>query len=121
MIATLSRESRANGAKLNLAAERLEAIGNPTRLGIFRMLVRAGGDGLPVGRLQQRLMLAASTLSHHLRVLIAVGLVSQERRKTTLVCRANFAAMEALVSYLVDECCADAKDEKRELPKGRQP
>jgi DNA-binding transcriptional ArsR family regulator len=121
MAMPLIRETRSNGARLTAAAARLEALGNTTRLGVFRMLVRAGDDGLPVGQLQMRLMIAASTLSHHLRVLIAVGLVSQERRKTTLVCRANFTAMQALISYLADECCADAKDEKRASPKGRQP
>ena len=88
-------------------AARLEALGNPTRLKIFRMLVRAGEGGLAVGELQRRLDAAASTLSHHLRALIGVGLVSQERRKTTLICRANFVTMQNLVSFLVDECCAD--------------
>ena len=91
------------------AAARLEALGNPTRLAIYRLLVRAGDSGLPVGELQRRLEAAASTLSHHLRTLVVVGLVSQERRKTTLVCRANYEVMRGLISFLVDECCADEK------------
>ena len=91
------------------AAARLEALGNPTRLAVYRLLVRAGDGGLPVGELQRRLDAAASTLSHHLRTLVVVGLVSQERRKTTLVCRANYDAMRGLISFLVDECCADEK------------
>ena len=72
------------------AAARLEALGNPTRLAVYRLLVRAGEDGLSVGQLQKRLKLAGSTLSHHLRALITVDLVSQERQGTTLTCRANF-------------------------------
>ena len=90
------------------AAARLEALGNPTRLAVFRLLVRAGDDGLAVGQLQKRLKIAGSTLSHHLRALITVDLVSQERQGTTLTCRANYQVMETLFSFLVDECCADA-------------
>ena len=71
------------------AAARLEALGNPTRLAVFRLLVRAGEDGLAVGQLQKRLKIAGSTLSHHLRALITVDLVSQERQGTTLTCRAG--------------------------------
>lgn len=90
------------------AAARLEALGNPTRLAIYRLLVRAGATGLPVGRIQQALELAASTLSHHLKTLLTVGLVTQERDGTTLTCRANYPMMRGLVDFLVAECCADA-------------
>jgi DNA-binding transcriptional ArsR family regulator len=93
--------------KLVDAAAELEALGNPTRLAVFRMLVRAGDNGLPVGRLQQKIGAAASTLSHHLQKLIQVGLVTQERQGTTLICRASFDEMQALVGFLVNECCAD--------------
>lgn len=75
--------------KIDEAAARLEALGNPTRLKIYRMLVRAGDPGLSVGKLQSRLSIPASTLSHHLKTLIIVGLVSQERDVTTLICRAD--------------------------------
>lgn len=90
------------------AAAKLEALGNPTRLSLYRLLVRAGHSGLSVGQCQQRLEIAASTLSHHLKTLIIVGLVSQERDGTTLICRANFDRMNELVQFLVAECCADA-------------
>jgi ArsR family transcriptional regulator, arsenate/arsenite/antimonite-responsive transcriptional repressor len=94
--------------KLEKAAKQLEALGNPTRLQAYRMLVRAGDEGLPVGRLQERLGIAASTLSHHLHRLILTGLVTQERQATTLICRASYPAMNGLIGYLSDECCADA-------------
>ncbi|WP_421762342.1 ArsR/SmtB family transcription factor [Devosia sp.] len=94
--------------KLETAASQLEALGNATRLQIYRSLVRAGDGGLPVGKLQLKLDIAASTLSHHLRKLIEVQLVSQERHATTLICRANYSAMNGLIGYLSDECCADA-------------
>lgn len=93
--------------KLEKASAQLEALGNPTRLDIYRILVRAGGEGLPVGRIQERLDIPASTLSHHCKRLIDVGLVTQERQATTLICRAYYPAMEALIGYLADECCAD--------------
>ena len=93
---------------LELAAHQLEALGNATRLRVYRVLVRAGRDGLPVGRLQERIGIAASTLSHHLKRLVEAGLVTQERQATTLICRAHYPAMNALIGFLADECCADA-------------
>ncbi len=89
------------------AARQLEALGNPTRLRVYRKLVRAGEAGMPVGRLQEKIGIAASTLSHHLHRLILTGLVTQERQVTTLICRANYPQMNALVGFLVDECCVD--------------
>jgi ArsR family transcriptional regulator len=94
--------------KLELAASQLESLGSPVRLKIYRALVRAGDDGLPCGTLQAKVGLAASTCSHHIRHLMKTGLISQERQATTLICRANYPAMTALVGYLVDECCMDA-------------
>jgi ArsR family transcriptional regulator, arsenate/arsenite/antimonite-responsive transcriptional repressor len=93
--------------KLEKAADQLEALGNPTRLQLYRTLVRAGEEGLPVGRLQEKLDIAASTLSHHLKRLVDTGLVTQERQATTLICRAHYPGMQALIGYLADECCAD--------------
>ena len=93
--------------KLEKAASQLEALGNPTRLQLYRTLVRAGEEGLPVGRIQEKLDIPASTLSHHLKRLLETGLVSQERQATTLLCRAHYPAMQSLIGYLADECCAD--------------
>src|SRR4051794_28293832 len=98
------------------AAARLEALGNPTRLRIYRSLVRAGKGGLSVGKLQTKLELAASTLSHHLKTLIIVDLISQERQSTTLICRANFDVMRGIVDFLVAECCADVVCAKAAKP-----
>jgi ArsR family transcriptional regulator len=97
------------------AATRLEALGNPTRLAIYRLLVRAGDSGIPVGRVQQQLNLAASTLSHHLKALLIVGLVTQERSGTVLICRANYPMMRGLIDFLADECCAGSACMKQEL------
>jgi DNA-binding transcriptional ArsR family regulator len=90
------------------AAARLEALGNPTRLSIYRLLVRAGDAGMPVGRIQEQLGVAASTLTHHLKGLMIVGLVTQERDSRILICRANYPMMRGLIDFLSAECCADA-------------
>jgi DNA-binding transcriptional ArsR family regulator len=95
------------GMKIDDAAGRLEALGNPTRLKIYRALVRAGFAGMPVGRLQERLRIPASTLSHHIKALVSVGLISQMREGTTLICHAEYDTMRGLVDFLVAECCAD--------------
>jgi len=94
--------------RIDEAARRLEALGNPTRLRIYRALVRAGEPGMPVGKLQSRLSIAPSTLSHHLKALIVVGLVTQERDGTTLICRTNYGVMRGLVDFLVEECCSES-------------
>jgi DNA-binding transcriptional ArsR family regulator len=62
---------------------------------------------LAVGRLQERLKIPASTLSHHVKALVAVGLITQVRESTTLVCHAEYATMRGLVDFLAAECCAD--------------
>ena len=93
--------------RLDDAAARLEALGNPTRLRIYRALVKAGDGGMSVGKLQSKLDVAASTLSHHIKTMLIVGLISQERHSTTLICRANYDVMRSLVGFLVEECCAE--------------
>ncbi len=107
MVDSRLRRIHIGGMKIDDAAARLEALGNRTRLQIYRALVRAGRPGMPVGRLQEKLKIPASTLSHHIKTLVSVGLVSQVRESTTLVCHANYDAMRVLVDFLAAECCAD--------------
>jgi DNA-binding transcriptional ArsR family regulator len=102
--------------KIGDAAARLEALGNPTRLRIYRTLVRAGHAGMPVGRLQERLKIPASTLSHHVKALVSVGLISQVREGTTLVCHAEYDTMRGLVDFLIAECCAEETQCKEARP-----
>jgi len=56
--------------KLEEAAKQLEALGNPTRLAIYRILIRRGQDGCPVGEIRKKLEVPASTLSHHIAKLV---------------------------------------------------
>lgn len=89
------------------AAHCLSALGNETRIRLFRALVRAGRSGLTVGELQRRLRVPASTLAHHIAALVRADLVLQQRQGREVVCRAGFDAVASLVGYLTDACCAD--------------
>lgn len=92
---------------LDNAALLLDQLGNPTRLRIVRLLVRAGDEGRSVGDLQRDLEIPASTLSHHLSHLRSAGVVWQERESTVLRCFVDFKIITALVDFLTAECCAD--------------
>lgn len=93
--------------KLEDAAEQLEALGNPTRLAIYRFLIRFGQQGSPVGTIRKKLDIPASTLSHHIAKLVHSGLVTQERDSRSLYCRADLKNMDALMKFLVRNCCAE--------------
>ncbi|WP_235019304.1 ArsR/SmtB family transcription factor [Tabrizicola flagellatus] len=92
----------------NLAAARLAALGSPTRLRLYRLLVRAGEPGQTMGQIQEQLGIPGSTLSHHCRALVQVGLIRQQRVGTSLICHANYPVMRALIEHLAAECCAGA-------------
>jgi DNA-binding transcriptional ArsR family regulator len=94
--------------KLNDAANILAKIGNPTRLQIVRLLVRAGDDGLTVGKIQKKLEVPGSTLTHHIAHLKSAGVIRQERQQATLICKMEFEVLRKLVDYLTEECCTDA-------------
>ncbi len=94
--------------RLEHTAACLEALGNPTRLAIYRLLVRAGDHGRPVGKIQEALGIPASTLSHHLKQLEVVDLVARSKQGTTHSCTANYAVMDMVLEFLTEECCADA-------------
>lgn len=99
----------------NRAARCLETLGHPTRLEAFRLLVKAGPEGLPVGDIVAHLEVPGSTLSHHIALLVRAGLVEQRREGRVLRCLANFRLMDQLVGFLADECCAGVSE-----PAGRQ-
>lgn len=84
----------------------LEKLGHPNRLEIFRLLVRAGHDGLPVGEIQRHLGIPASTLTHHIAQLVSAGLVRQTREGRVLRCTADYQRMENIMGALTAECCS---------------
>ena len=93
--------------QIEMAAEQLAELGHTTRLGIYRALVKAGNEGLPVSSIQQQLNVPGSTLSHHISRLARVGLLKQVREGRVLRCFAQFAALSELITFLSDECCLD--------------
>ena len=97
----------------NTAALILDKMGNPTRLGIVRLLVRAGDDGMTVGAIQKSLGIPASTLTHHLNHLKQAGLVSQERNRASLVCRMEYERLNDVIAFLTEECCMDVAGSDR--------
>ena len=101
------------GVALEEAAQGFAACGSEPRLTVLRLLVRAGGEGLTVGEIQERTAIPASTLAHHLGFLAAGGLVEQERRGRTVINRAAYRRLEALAAFLLEACCADAKPSAR--------
>lgn len=87
-------------------ARALAALGHDVRLSIFRLLVKAGDDGLRVGDIGTYLELAPSTLAHHLSTLVDAGLVLQDKQGREVFNRVDYPAMRRLVGFLTSECCA---------------
>ena len=84
----------------------LSALAQEHRLAVFRLLVQAGGDGMAAGAIAEALAIPNSSLSFHLAQLSRAGLIRQERRHRSLIYSADYPAMNALVGYLMENCCA---------------
>ncbi len=91
-----------------IAAKKLAELGHITRLSIFRYLVKVGDQGAPVGRIQEKLNVPGSTLSHHISRLVSVGLIRQKRESRTLYCIPQFEVLDELIEFLKSECCTEA-------------
>ncbi len=87
-------------------ARALAALGHDARLLIFRLLVKAGDDGLRVSDVGDHLGLAPSTLAHHLSTLVDAGLVLQDKRGREVFNRVDYPAMRRVVGFLTSECCS---------------
>ncbi|MBW8831915.1 MAG: helix-turn-helix transcriptional regulator [Burkholderiales bacterium] len=83
----------------------LAALAQSHRLQVFRALVVAGSRGMTPGVMAEGSGIPAATLSFHLKELMNAGLVTQERQGRNLVYRASFEHMNALLSYLTENCC----------------
>lgn len=90
------------------AIDALSALAQEHRLAAFRLLVQVGEQGMAAGAIADALGVPNSSLSFHLAQLNRAGLISQERRHRSLIYRANYGEMNALVSYLMENCCAGA-------------
>jgi len=92
---------------IEVAAKALKELGHPTRLMIFKRLVKAGHQGLAVGALQDELGIPNSTLSHHVSSLVSANLLSQKREGRTLYCQPDYDHLQAVINFLQEECCTD--------------
>ena len=90
------------------AISALAALAHETRLDVFRLLVRSGAEGLPAGAIAETLGVPAATLSFHLKELKNARVVDFRRDGRSLIYRADFGAMEALLAFLSENCCADS-------------
>lgn len=88
--------------------EALAALAHEHRLAIFRLLVERGPEGLPAGQIAARVGLVPSSLTFHLQSLQRAGLITQKRESRQLIYSADFEAMNGLVGYLTENCCADS-------------
>lgn len=102
-IAALSRPARVKGDARALAA--LAALGQPTRLAIFRLLMRKEPVGLAAGVLAEKVGCPANTLSAHLAILARAGLLHGARDGRSIIYRVDIDGVRALLGFLIDDCC----------------
>jgi ArsR family transcriptional regulator, arsenate/arsenite/antimonite-responsive transcriptional repressor len=86
----------------------LSALAQETRLSIYRLLVEVGPEGMSVGAIAEKLGLPNATLSFHLKELANADLIVTIPNGRSIICSANFKAMNQLVDYLTENCCAGA-------------
>ncbi|MGB8855985.1 MAG: helix-turn-helix domain-containing protein [Burkholderiales bacterium] len=92
----------------NFAIRALGALAQESRLAIFRLLVQRGPDGYAAGAISQMLGLPNATLSFHLKELSAALLIAPRQAGRSIIYSADFAAMNELLEFLTENCCADA-------------
>jgi DNA-binding transcriptional ArsR family regulator len=83
----------------------LAALAQPTRLDVFRLLVKHEPKGLPAGDIAGELAVPHNTMSSHLSILTRAHLVSSVRHGRSIVYRANLATLETLTLFLLQDCC----------------
>lgn len=87
------------------AVEILSALAHGHRLAVFRLLVKAGTEGVPAGEIARELGVLPNTLSTHLTILGHAGLVTSRREGRSVIYAADYAAMRELLGFLVADCC----------------
>ena len=92
------------------AVDALGALAHETRLAVFRMLVKAGPDGMIAGAIADHQGVPPSTMSHHLATLERAGLVQSERESRLIHYRADYPGMRRLLMFLMQDCCQGAPE-----------
>ncbi len=88
-----------------LAVKRLSALAQDSRLGVFRLLVRAGPEGIAAGEIARTLEITPNTLSAQLNVLANAGMVASRRDGRSIIYAADYDGMRDLLVYLMEDCC----------------
>lgn len=96
--------------KSKQAISALSALAHDGRLAAFRLLVKAGPDGVPAGDIAERLKMPPSSLSTNLLLLSNAGLVSSRRDGRSIIYRADYGAMRGLLGFLIEDCCSGSSE-----------
>jgi DNA-binding transcriptional ArsR family regulator len=88
------------------AVTALSALAHPGRLEVFRLLVRAGPEGIAAGEIARATGSLANTMSTNLNVLAGAGLVTSRRDGRSIIYAAAFGRMRELLAFLMEDCCA---------------
>lgn len=89
----------------NTALLAFQALSQETRLDVFRLLMRAGRDGVAAGEIAAHLGVRQNTMSAHLSILSSAGLIFSERDGRTIRYRADLTGIRGLIGFLVEDCC----------------
>ncbi len=87
------------------AVTALAALAQESRLAVYRLLVQAGTEGLPAGKISEIAGIPPSSLSFHLKELSYAGLVTSRNESRFVIYSANFSAMNELLAFLTENCC----------------
>ncbi|HBF48448.1 ArsR/SmtB family transcription factor [Shewanella frigidimarina] len=93
---------------IEIVAKALKELGHPTRLAVYKQVMKAGPKGVAVGKLGDNIGIPNSTLSHHISSMITAGLITQHREGRVLYCIANYEMREKVLNFLQQECCIDS-------------
>ena len=96
--------------KTKIALPQLSALAQENRLAVFRLLVKAGHDGLPAGDIATALNVPPNTLSAQLNILSQAELVTGQRQGRSIIYSANFDAISGLIVFLMEDCCEGRTD-----------
>jgi len=88
----------------------LAALAQPTRLDVFRLLVKHEPDGLPAGDIARGMAVPHNTMSSHLGILSRAGLIRSERRSRSIIYRADLDRLRVVVTFLLQDCCGGHPD-----------
>lgn len=91
--------------EITSAVKALAALAQESRLAVYRLLVRAGPEGMPAGKISEATGIPPSSLSFHLKELAYAGLVTTRHESRFIIYSANFAQMNELLAFLTENCC----------------